>query len=128
MCTKIPNYCTENNGIRLKVRPHRKRAAAVDCDLVMPERGSPPRTAISGDASLASPDIALTGQFCSYRRHSDSGIFKNSALYREYIDGKTILPPKPLPGTIIPVPHVLIADEGFALDVFNAPFPKSCDR
>ena len=38
----------------------------------------------------------------SYGRHSDSGIFKNSAFYREYIDGKTILPPIPLLGTNIP--------------------------
>jgi len=50
----------------------------------------------------------------SYGRHSDSGIFKNSAFYREYIDGKTILPSKPLPSTNIPVPRVLIGYEGFA--------------
>jgi len=43
----------------------------------------------------------------SYGRHNDSGIFKNSALYREYTDGKNFLPPKPLPGTNIPVPHAL---------------------
>jgi hypothetical protein len=73
---------------------------------------------ISGDAILASPDITLTGQFGNCGRHSDSDIFKNSAFCREYIDGKTILPPKPLPGTIIPVPHVLIGDEGFALQTY----------
>jgi hypothetical protein len=54
----------------------------------------------------------------SYGRHSDSGIFKNSAFYWEYIDGKTILPPKPLPGTNIPVPHVLIGDGGFTLQTY----------
>ena len=54
----------------------------------------------------------------SYGQHSDSGIFKNSALYQEYTDGKTILPPKPLPGTNIPIPHVLIGDEGFALQTY----------
>jgi len=48
-------------------------------------------------------------------RHSDSGIFNNSAFYREYIDGKTILPSKQLPGMYIPVPHVSIGDESFAL-------------
>ena len=54
----------------------------------------------------------------SYGQHSDSGIFKNPALYQEYTDGKTILPPKPLPGTNIPIPHVLIGDEGFALQTY----------
>ena len=54
----------------------------------------------------------------SYGRHSDSGIFKNSAFYREYIDGKIILPPKPLPGPNFPVPRVWIVDEGFALQTY----------
>lgn len=35
----------------------------------------------------------------SYGRHSDSSIFENSSFYREFLQGKTILPPKPLPGT-----------------------------
>jgi len=62
----------------------------------------------------------------SYGRHSHSGIFKNSAVYREYIDGKIILPPKPLPGTNFPVPHVLIGDEGFALQTnLKPPFPRA---
>jgi hypothetical protein len=54
----------------------------------------------------------------SYGRHDDSGIFKSLAFYWEYVYGKTILPPKPLPGTNIPVPHVLIGDEGFALQTY----------
>jgi len=50
---------------------------------------------------------------------------KNSVFYREYIDGKAILPPKPLPGTNFPVPHVLIGDEGFALQAYSMrPFPR----
>ena len=62
----------------------------------------------------------------SYGRHSDSGIFKNSAFYREYIDGKTILPPKPLRGTNLPVPHALIGDEGFALQTcLMRPFSRA---
>jgi hypothetical protein len=78
---------------------------------------------ISGEARLASPDITLMG---SFGRHSDSGIFKNSAFCREYIDGKTIRPLKPLLGTIIPVPHVLIGDEGFALKTYLIrPFPRA---
>ena len=62
----------------------------------------------------------------SYRRHSDSGIFNNSAFYREYTDGKTIPPPKPLLGTNISVPHVLIGDEGLALQTYlMRPFPTA---
>ena len=60
----------------------------------------------------------------SYGRHSDSAIFENSAFYRNYIDGKIILPPKPLPDTDTPV-HVLIGDEGFALQTYlMRPYPK----
>jgi hypothetical protein len=62
----------------------------------------------------------------SYGRHSDSGIFENSAFYREYIDGKTILPLKPLSGTNIHVPHVLIGDEGFEIQTYlMRPFPRA---
>lgn len=61
----------------------------------------------------------------SYGRHSDSGIFENSVFYREFIDGKTLLPPKPLPGTTHPIPHVLIGDEGFGLQTYlMRPFPR----
>lgn len=35
-------------------------------------------------------------------------------FYREYIEGKIILPPKPLPGTDTPVPHVSVDDDGVA--------------
>ena len=62
----------------------------------------------------------------SYGRHSDSAILENSAFYREYIDGKSTLPPKPLPGTDIPVPHVFVDDEGFALQTYlMRPYPKA---
>lgn len=62
----------------------------------------------------------------SYGRHSDSAIFENSAFYQEYVSGKTILPPKPLPGTDIPVPHVFVGDEGFALQTYlMRPYPKA---
>ncbi|KAL0883304.1 hypothetical protein ABMA27_016715 [Loxostege sticticalis] len=61
----------------------------------------------------------------AYGRHSDSGIFENSSFYSEYIAGKEILPPKPLPGANDPVPHVIIGDEGFGLQNFlMRPFPK----
>lgn len=62
----------------------------------------------------------------SYGRHSDSSIFENSAFFREFLaDGKTILPPQPLPGTHNPIPHVLIGDEGFGLQTYlMRPFPK----
>lgn len=62
----------------------------------------------------------------SYGHHSDSAILENSAFYRKYIDGKTILPPKPLPGSHTSVPHVLVGDEGFALQTYLIrPYPKS---
>lgn len=62
----------------------------------------------------------------SYGRHSDSNIFENSNFYRHYLLGKTILSSKPLPGTNEPVPHVLIGDEGFALQTFlMRPFPRA---
>ena len=61
----------------------------------------------------------------SYGRHSDSAIFENSTFYRQYIEGKTILPAKPLPGTNGNVPHVFVGDEGFALQTYlMRPFPK----
>lgn len=54
-----------------------------------------------------------------------SAIFENSVFYREYIVGKNILPPKPLPDTDTPVPHVLVGDEGFALQTYlMRPYPK----
>ncbi|XP_014242917.1 protein ALP1-like [Cimex lectularius] len=62
----------------------------------------------------------------SYGRHSDSAIFENSAFYRQYIYEKTILSPKPLPGTDTPVPHVIVGDEGFALQPYlMRPYPKA---
>ncbi|CAH2097861.1 unnamed protein product [Euphydryas editha] len=62
----------------------------------------------------------------SYGRHSDSGIFENSNFYKEYIQGKSQLPDKPLPGSNDPVPHVLIGDEGFALKPYlMRPFPRA---
>jgi len=61
----------------------------------------------------------------SYGRHSDSAIFENSSFYREFIDNKTILPPKPLPGTDTPVPHVFVGDERFKLQTYlMRPFPR----
>lgn len=62
----------------------------------------------------------------SYGRHSDSGIFENSAFYKESIQGRSLLPDKPLPGSNDPVPHVLIGDEGFALKPYlMRPFPRA---
>lgn len=62
----------------------------------------------------------------SYGRHSDSGIFENSRFYRKFIHGKSLLPPKPLPGTDNPIPHVLLGDEGFGLHTYlMRPFPKT---
>ena len=44
----------------------------------------------------------------SYGRLSDHGIFENSSFHSEFLVGKTILPAKPLPGTNVPVPDVLV--------------------
>jgi len=58
----------------------------------------------------------------SYRRHSNSGIFENSLFYNEYIIGKSLLPPKALPGTTKLVP---IGDKGFGLQIYLLrPFPR----
>jgi hypothetical protein len=62
----------------------------------------------------------------AYGRQTDSGIFEKSSFYRCFIHGKNILPPKSLPGTDIPIPHVLLADEGFGLHTYlMRPFPKT---
>lgn len=62
----------------------------------------------------------------NYRRHSNNDIFENSAFFLEYINGKTILPPKPLTGTDILIPHVFIGDEGFVLQIyFMKPYPNA---
>ncbi|XP_047032739.1 protein ALP1-like [Helicoverpa zea] len=62
----------------------------------------------------------------SYGRLSDSGIFENSNFYQAYLNGKLLLPPKPLPGGEDPTPHVLIGDEGFALkEYLMRPFPRA---
>lgn len=53
-----------------------------------------------------------------YGKDSDNTIFESSTFYREYILGKEILPPKPLPGFNDPMPHVLLGDEGFALETY----------
>jgi hypothetical protein len=61
----------------------------------------------------------------SYGLHSNSAIFENSSFFHQYINGKTILPSKPLPGTDNPVPHVFIGDESFALQTYLIkPYPK----
>jgi hypothetical protein len=50
--------------------------------------------------------------------------FEKSSFYRCFIHGKNILPPKSLPGTDIPIPHVVLGD-GFGLHTFlMRPFPK----
>jgi hypothetical protein len=62
----------------------------------------------------------------AYRRQSDSWISEKPSFYRCFIHGKNILPPKPLPGTDIPIPHVLLGHEGFGLHMYlMRPFPKT---
>ncbi|CAF4742071.1 unnamed protein product [Pieris macdunnoughi] len=57
----------------------------------------------------------ITVDIGNYGRLSDSGIFENSIFYRVYLNGKSLLPPKPPPGNEDTTPQVLIGDEGFAL-------------
>ncbi|XP_063622989.1 uncharacterized protein LOC134795084 [Cydia splendana] len=54
-------------------------------------------------------DIGSCGRF------SDNGILESSDFYKECLEGKTLMPPKTLPGTDDLVPQVLIGDEGFGL-------------
>ncbi|CAH1997238.1 unnamed protein product [Acanthoscelides obtectus] len=62
----------------------------------------------------------------NYGRHSDSAIFENSVFYQQFVHDKIILPPKPLPGTEVSVPHVFVGDEGFPLQTYlMRPYPKS---
>ncbi|KAJ8876567.1 hypothetical protein PR048_021012 [Dryococelus australis] len=83
----------------------------------------------SGSNSFCNKNFPSIILFLLYGCHSDSGIFEKSAFFRKYIVGKTILPPKPLPGSNIPVPHVLIGDEGFGSQAYlMRPFPKTAWR
>ncbi|XP_049542544.1 uncharacterized protein LOC125955453 [Anopheles darlingi] len=62
----------------------------------------------------------------NYGRHSDSGIFKESNFYQRYISTNLLPPPKPLPGKADDMPHVLVGDEGFALQPYMMrPYPKA---
>lgn len=68
----------------------------------------------------------ITVDIGNYGRLSDSGIFENSIFYRVYLNGKSLLPPKPLPGSEDTTPQVLIGDEGFALkEYLMRPFPRA---
>lgn len=76
--------------------------------------------------AIADPFYFTMIDVCSYRRHSDSNIFEHSKFYRQYLEGKTLLPPKPLLDSNEPIPHVLIGDEGFALQSYlMRPFNSS---
>lgn len=68
----------------------------------------------------------ITVDIANFGRLSDSGIFENSVFYRVYLNGKSLLPTKPLPGNEDITPHVLIGDEGFALkEYLMRPFPRT---
>lgn len=62
-----------------------------------------------------------------YGKDSDNTIFESSQFYQQYIRGKEVLPPKPLPGFNDPMPHVFLGDEGFALETYlMRPYDKRC--
>lgn len=52
----------------------------------------------------------------SYGKNSDSSIFRDSTLFRNLENNDLNVPePKPLPGTNIPVPYVIVADGAFGI-------------
>ncbi|XP_050311476.1 uncharacterized protein LOC126747037 [Anthonomus grandis grandis] len=54
----------------------------------------------------------------SYGKEGDNGIFQKSAMGKKIISGQFNVPqPASLPGTDILIPHFLIGDDAFALDV-----------
>ncbi|RVE49705.1 hypothetical protein evm_005680 [Chilo suppressalis] len=63
-------------------------------------------------------------------RISDGGVFKNTGLYANLQQGILNLPePYPLPGRNKPIPHVIVADDVFALDKnLMKPYPGQNDK
>ncbi|XP_022835157.1 protein ALP1-like [Spodoptera litura] len=63
-------------------------------------------------------------------RISDGGVFKNTGFYANLQQGKLNLPePYPLPGRNNPIPHVIVADDAFALDInLMKPYPGQHDK
>lgn len=63
-------------------------------------------------------------------RISDGGVFKNTGFYANLQQGKLNLPePYPLPGRNKPIPHVIVADDAFALDInLMKPYPGQHDK
>ncbi|VEN44604.1 unnamed protein product [Callosobruchus maculatus] len=52
----------------------------------------------------------------AFGKNSDGGIFSNSVMGKALINGNLSIPPnKPLPGTNITLPHVIVGDEAFPL-------------
>ncbi|XP_039761859.1 uncharacterized protein LOC120635018 [Pararge aegeria] len=63
-------------------------------------------------------------------RISDGGVFKNTGFYANLQQGKLNLPPPyALPGRNKPIPHVIVADDAFALDInLMKPYPGQHDK
>lgn len=63
----------------------------------------------------------------AYGRNSDAGIFANCAFGRRFFRGQLDFPlDKPLPGTSINMPHVIVGDEAFPLHRnLMRPYPGS---
>lgn len=63
-----------------------------------------------GEYKFTFVDVGASG------RCSDGGVYNNCKLARALEDNTVNLPPpKPLPGSELPIPHVIVADDAFAL-------------
>nr|CAI5837431.1 unnamed protein product [Callosobruchus analis] len=73
---------------------------------------------VDANYSFTYVDIGCKG------RISDGGIFKNTALCANIRENLNLPQPYPLPGRSKPMPHVIVADDAFALDVnLMKPYP-----
>ncbi|KAL1447746.1 hypothetical protein WDU94_009848 [Cyamophila willieti] len=54
----------------------------------------------------------------AFGRQSDGGVFQNTQIYQD-IEVNGLMPPdKPLPHSMMPVPHVLLGDQGYPLKAY----------